>query len=250
MLEKIATRAPKSLNKESAKLKLAENKFEIQELQHKMNAQGKYSLLVVFQGMDASGKDGTTKRVFSGVNPSGINVISFKKPTEEEYAHDFLWRVHKHAPAKGMIQVFNRSHYEDILVPTVLNLFPSKIIKERYDLINSFEKTLEHNDTKILKFYLHASKEEQEKRLLERINLEEKHWKHNDGDWESRALWNEYQKVYEKIFVKCNHPKWHIIAADQNWYKAYQVSEIVLKTLKSMKLEWPALESEKFKPSK
>lgn len=246
MLSNIDTKAHDSLNKGEIKKELKELNHQLIAYQKKMNAQGKHSLLIIFQGMDASGKDGATRRVLEGVNPSGIHVKSFKKPTEKEFAHDFLWRVHQHAPAKGMIQVFNRSHYEDILVPSVMGYIPKEVIEERYQLINNFEKMLEHNGTKILKFYLHVSKEEQLERLQERIDNPEKHFKHNDGDWETREHWDSYMKVYQSIFEKCNDIPWHIIPSDQNWNKTNLITEKIIEAFESMKLDWPKLETEKF----
>ena len=220
---------------------------KIGELQYQMYAQNKYSILIVFQGTDASGKDGLTKGLLMHCNPIGLKVYSFKKPTETEYAHDFLWRVHNVTPAKGEIQVFIRSHYEDILVPTVEKFIPEEIISERYKLINEFERILEHNNTRILKFFLNVSKKVQEERLMERIDLREKHWKHKDSDWDTREKFDEYQEVYEKIINNCNAVPWHIVPADTNWQKLYFVADIVLKTLKSLDLEWPELVSERFK---
>ena len=246
MLNKIDTKANDSLDKDKLKKELKELNTQLIEFQKKMNAQGKHSLLIIFQGMDASGKDGATRRVLEGVNPSGIKVKSFKKPTDEEFAHDFLWRVHQHAPAKGMIQVFNRSHYEDILVPSVLGYIPKETIDERYKMINDFEHFLEHNGTKVLKFFLHVSKEEQLERLEERISNPEKHYKHKDGDWETREHWDSYMNVYQSIFEKCNDIPWHIIPSDQNWYKANLITKKIIEAFESMNLEWPALESEKF----
>ena len=196
MLNNIDSSPPNHLKKKEIKRELKQLKEKMIAFQKKMNAQGKYSLLLVFQGMDASGKDGATRRVLEGVNPSGIKVKSYKKPTDEEFAHDFLWRVHQHTPAKGMIQVFNRSHYEDILVPSVMGYIPKEEIEKRYELINSFEKLLEHNGTKVLKFYLHVSKEEQLVRLQERIDNPEKHFKHNDGDWETRENWDKIGRAH------------------------------------------------------
>lgn len=245
-LKNIPTQQIDKSKKEDIKLENAKIITEIVELQRKMNAQGKYSLLIIFQGMDASGKDGAVRRTLSGINPNGISVKSFKKPTDEEFAHDFLWRVHPHTPANGMIQVFNRSHYEDILVPSVYGFLPKEVIDERYDLINNFEKQIESNGTTILKFYLHTSKDEQYKRLTERIEIKEKHWKHNDGDWETRKYWDEFRGVYETIFEKCNKPEWTIVPADKNWEKVNVVAKTILKALKKMDLKWPDLESEKF----
>ncbi len=222
---------------------------EIGKLQYKMYAQRKYSLLIVFQGTDASGKDGLTRGLLKYCNPIGIKIKSFKKPTPEEYAHDFLWRVHKGAPAKGDIQIFIRSHYEDILVPTVEGFFPEELIEQRFRLINDFERLLEHNDTRVLKFYLNVSPEAQEERLMERVNMMEKHWKHKDGDWGTRKKMPEYLEVYERIFKDCNEIPWHIVPSDRNWQKLYYVAEEVLKTLKSLDLQWPELETELFKES-
>jgi PPK2 family polyphosphate:nucleotide phosphotransferase len=220
---------------------------KIGELQYQMYAQNKYSLLIIFQGMDASGKDGLTKGLLNDCNPIGIKVHSFKKPTETEYAHDFLWRVHQNTPGKGEIQVFIRSHYEDILVPAVEKFIPEDIIEQRYQLINDFEKLIEHNNTKVLKFFLHVSKKVQEERLMERIEQKEKHWKHKDSDWDTREKFDEYLGVYEKIINKCNDIPWHIVPADTNWQKLYFVADIVLKTMKGLDLEWPELISEKFR---
>ena len=246
MLNNIDSSPPNHLKKKAIKRELKQLKEKMIAFQKKMNAQGKYSLLLVFQGMDASGKDGATRRVLEGVNPSGIKVKSYKKPTDEEFAHDFLWRVHQHTPAKGMIQVFNRSHYEDILVPSVMGYIPKEEIEKRYELINSFEKLLEHNGTKVLKFYLHVSKEEQLVRLQERIDNPEKHFKHNDGDWETRENWDSYMGVYQSLFDKCNDIPWHIIPSDENWYKTNLITEKIIAAFESMDLEWPELKTEKF----
>lgn len=219
---------------------------KIGELQYKMFAQSKRSLLIVFQGLDASGKDGLTRGLLKYCNPVGISTKSFKKPTPEEYSHDFLWRVHKHTPQKGNVQIFIRSHYEDILVPSVEKFIPEGVVEKRYSLINDFEKLVEHNGTSILKFFLNVSPDVQEERLKERIENPEKHWKHNDGDWETRKKFDDYLSVYETIFERCSTIPWHIIPADTNWQKLYFVSKVVLKTLEDMDLQWPDLDSEKF----
>jgi PPK2 family polyphosphate:nucleotide phosphotransferase len=237
----------KSWDKKEIKEKTENILKKIGELQYQMYAQNKFSLLIVFQGTDAAGKDGLTKGLLKHCNPIGLKVYSFKKPTETEYAHDFLWRVHNQTPCKGEIQVFIRSHYEDILVPTVEKFIPMDIVEQRYQLINDFERLIEHNDTKILKFFLNVSRKVQEERLMERVELEEKHWKHKDSDWETREKFDEYLEVYEKIINNCNVVPWHIVPADTNWQKLYFVSDIVLKTLKSLDMEWPELVSEKFK---
>jgi PPK2 family polyphosphate:nucleotide phosphotransferase len=247
MLEKHSTVAPESWDKEKIKAENKELIAKIAELQRVLYADGSKSILLILQGVDASGKDGTVRRIFSAVNPLGCRVYGFKKPTEEEYSHDFLWRVHKVTPAKGMIHIFNRSQYEDILVPSVLKLFPKKVIDERYDQINEFEALLESNGTKIIKCYLHISKEAQLESLTDRIENPLKHWKHNDGDWKSRKLWDDYMKVYETLFERCNNVPWHIIPADKNWVKINHIAKLMLKALKEMDLKWPDLDTETFK---
>jgi len=221
---------------------------EIGELQHKMYAENKHSIIVVLQGIDASGKDGATNGLLRYCDHVGIEVYSFKKPTELESSHDFLWRIHQVCPSKGVMQIFIRSHYEDILVPSVLKYIPEDVIEKRYEMINTFEKLIEENGTKVLKFFLNVSKDEQEKRLLERIEMKEKHWKHKDGDWDTREQFDEYMKVYQKILDRCNEVPWHIVPADRNWQKLYAVAEVVLKTLKGFDLKWPELVTERFKP--
>ena len=247
MLNKIETRASKEISDKSFKKENDILSKKIIEYQKKMNAGGKHSLLLIFQGMDASGKDGAVRRVLSGINPNGCIVKSFKKPTDEEYAHDFLWRVHQNTPGKGMIQVFNRSHYEDILVPSVLGFIPKDVIESRYEMINNFEKMIESNGTTILKFYLHVSKEEQLERLQERVDNPEKYFKHKDGDWETRELWDDYMKVYHSIFEKCNVIPWHIIPSDQNWHKTNLISKVIVDAFEKMDMKWPELDSELFK---
>lgn len=246
MLNQIDTNGAPDLDKDTVK---KENKHliaKIEGLQRKLFAEEKYSLLIILQGLDAAGKDGTVKSILGGVNPLGCNVHSFKKPTEEEFGHDFLWRVHKIVPRKGMIHIFNRSHYEDILVPTVEGYYTKEVIERRYDHINNFEALLSDQGTKMLKFYLHISKEEQLERLTERIDNPEKHWKHNDGDWDSREKWDAYMNVYESIFKKCNQPAWHIIPSDKNWVKVNAIAKIILKTLEALNPKWPELDTEKF----
>ena len=237
----------KSWDKKETKEKTEKILEEIGELQYQMLAQSKHSLLIVFQGMDASGKDGLAKGLLKYCNPVGIKIHSFKKPTPEEMAHDFLWRVHKVTPGKGELQIFIRSHYEDILVPTIEKYLPTDLIEQRYQLINDFEKLLEHNQTEVLKFFLNVSKEAQEERLMERIELREKHWKHKDGDWETREKFDEYMQVYEIILNRCNSIPWHIVPSDKNWQKLFFVAEVVLKTLQGLNLEWPELVTEKFR---
>lgn len=245
ILASIPTRAHKNFVKESTKAKTHVYKKKIAEYQKVFFAEGKYSLLIILQGLDASGKDGLIADVFSGLNPFGVNVAAFKAPTEEERKHDFLWRIHKETPAKGMIHIFNRSHYEDLLVPVVDKLIDKNQIAGRIQDINNFEKLLEDNGTVILKFYLHISREEQHERLLERKTNPKKFWKHNDADWNTRNKWSSYQSAYENIFHNCNKPQWNIIPADQNWYKEYLVAKKVCETLESLKLEYPKFEKTK-----
>jgi len=223
---------------------------KIGKLQNKMYAQNKFSLLLVLQGMDASGKDGVTKGLLKYTNPLGIKIFSFKKPSENEYAHDFLWRVHQVVPRKGELQVFIRSHYEDILVPSVEKFIPADVIEKRYRIINDFEKLLEDNDTVILKFFMNVSREAQKGRLMERIELKQKHWKHKDSDWDTREKFDDYLAVYEKIINTCNVIPWHIVPSDKNWQKLFYIADVVLKTLEGIDLKWPVLVSEKFKPTK
>ncbi len=240
-----------TFNKEWEKEKTVEKTKKILKkigaLQNKMLAQNKYSVLIILQGMDASGKDGIVKGLLKYFNPIGVKIYSFKKPTEEEYAHDFLWRIHQVVPRKGGVQVFIRSQYEDILVPSVEKFIPHEVIEKRYKLINDFEKMLEHNNTVVLKFFLNVSKEVQQERLMERIEMKEKHWKHKDGDWDTREKWDEYIAVYEKILNNCNSIPWHIVPSDKNWQKLYFVADVVLKALEGLDLKWPELVTEKFK---
>jgi PPK2 family polyphosphate:nucleotide phosphotransferase len=222
---------------------------EIYTYSKKLIAESKQSILLVLQGMDASGKDGLTRQLFQKSSAAWVNVHSFKKPSDEEYAHDFLWRIHSRTPKKGMITVFNRSHYEDILVPSVYGFIDKKIIDKRYKQINDFEKHLEANGTRVVKIYLNLSKDVQERKLLERINTPEKHWKHSDGDWETRERWDDFMKVYEKIFEKCNDIPWHIVPCNKNWTKLHAVAKILIHLFKEMDPKYPALVSEKFIPN-
>lgn len=245
-LNKIDTTPPKSVNKKKTKEETQKLLEKIYEYQRIMYAQGKYSILLIFQGMDASGKDWAVREVFSWVNPLWCDVVWFRAPTKEEKAHDFLWRIHKHTPEKWMIQIFNRSQYEDILVPTVEGYLDKKTIDERYDLINNFENLLKSNNTHVIKCYLHTSKEEQKTRLEERLHLPHKFWKHNDNDRESREKWDDYRKVYHDIFKKCDKPEWNIVPADKNRWKVHCVAQILVDTFEKMDLQRPELDTEKF----
>jgi PPK2 family polyphosphate:nucleotide phosphotransferase len=207
-----------------------------------MFAEKKHNFLVVMQGMDASGKDGATREVFQYCNPTGIDAYPFRKPTEEEFAHDFLWRIHKKAPAKGMIMVFIRSHYEDVLIQRVHKWIDEEKVSARIKAINDFENLLQSdNNTTILKFYMHISPERQKEKLQERIDDPLKHWKHNDADWEEAKLWNEYMSAYENAINKSAVP-WIIAPVDQRWYRNHFIAEKVLAAMKSLHFKLPTLE--------
>ncbi len=241
-LNKIDTKAPNELDKKKTKEDTEQILAELDQLQNLLYANAKYNVLVILQGMDASGKDGVVKKVFSAVNPMGIKVHSFKSPTTEELAHDFLWRVHKAVPEKGMIQIFNRSHYEDILITRVHGWCDDETAKKRMKAINAFENLLtEHNNTIILKFYLHISPEEQQERLNERKEIPEKSWKYNPKDFEEAKLWDKYMEMYEDAFENCNEVPWHIIPSDQNWYKEHLIAKHLRDTLKKLDLKYPEL---------
>jgi len=242
ILKKTNTRAPKEFEKEATKLELHKILEELDDLQNVLYAEGKHSILVVVQGMDASGKDGLTRDVFGHMNPQGVTVKSYKVPTAEEAAHDFLWRIHAHAPAKGMIQIFNRSHYEDVLVTRVHGWVGDEDARKRMKAINSFEKLItEHNNTHILKCYLHISPEKQQERLQERLDNPKKMWKYNANDLQESKQWKKYQRYYEDVFSQCNNVPWHIIPADQNWYKSYVVAKLLRDTLKDLDMKYPGL---------
>ena len=241
-LSAISTRAQKSTDKEKTKAKTEKLLVELDELQNLLIAEGKHSLLVIIQGMDASGKDGALRNVFGSLNPLGISVASWKAPTAEELSHDFLWRIHKEVPAKGMIKVFNRSHYEDVLITRVHSWCDDATAEKRIKAINDFEQLLtEHNNTKILKFYLHISQKQQQERLQERTHDPRKMWKYNEKDFEEAKLWKQYMKYYEEAFNKCNKIPWTIVPSDQNWYKEYIIAQNVHDTLKALKMQYPGL---------
>jgi PPK2 family polyphosphate:nucleotide phosphotransferase len=241
-LSTLDTCPPKDLDKDACKAKTETYLEEIAELQNRLYASQHTGLLIILQGMDGSGKDGAIKKVFTHVNPMGIKVFSFKKPTDEEFAHDFLWRIHKVCPDKGMIHIFNRSHYEDILIQRVHKWIDNETVQRRKESINDFEKHLSRNGTVILKFYLHISKEEQLERLEERKTNPEKMWKYNADDMKERALWDDYMLAYEDAIDNCSkYSEWQVIPADKNWYKEYLISKAVHKALTDMELEYPKL---------
>jgi len=241
-LTEIDTRAPKSLDKEKTREKLPAILAELDELQNLLYAESKHSILIVIQAMDGGGKDGVIRNVLGNMNPQGVKVESYKAPTAEELAHDFLWRIHQHTPQKGMIQIFNRSHYEDILVTRVHKWCDDKTAQKRMKAINNFEELLqEHNSTHILKFYLHISPEEQHERLSERMKDPAKMWKYNEKDFEEAKLWDVYMQMYEDCFNNCNMPEWTIVPADQNWYKEYLIASTLRDKLKSLDMQFPGL---------
>lgn len=241
-LSDISTRAPKDLNKDTIRHETMLLIDEMNLLQDILIASKQRSMLVILQGMDASGKDGAVKKVFGQLNPLGIRLQTFKKPTEEEMAHDFLWRIHKVTPQKGEIVVFNRSHYEDVLIQRIHGWISEEVVQQRFEAINNFEKLLEQNGTKIIKCYLHISPEEQLKRLQERVTVPQKMWKHHQSDWDEREHWDAYMSAYESVFEHCSkHAKWHIIPVDQNWKKENLIAKLVRDELRKMKLHYPLI---------
>ena len=222
---------------ESELLKLGD---ELSELQDLLAAAQHQSFLMILQGMDTSGKDGTIRHVFARINPQGCNVHSFKAPTEEELAHDFLWRIHKATPGKGYLSIFNRSQYEDVLIVRVHNLVPEDVWSRRYKEINNFEKLLTNGGTIILKFFLHISYDEQERRLLDREQDKDKAWKVAAGDWIERQYWDDYQKAYEDLLDKCSTDEapWYIVPANHKWYRNLAVAHVLVETMRKYNDEW------------
>jgi PPK2 family polyphosphate:nucleotide phosphotransferase len=231
-------------DKDKIREETIENLKRLRLLQEMFYAEGKQSLLVVLQATDTGGKDGTIRHVFRGVNPQGVQVSSFKKPSSEELSHDFLWRIHHHTPPKGYIGVFNRSHYEDVLVVRVKNLVPKEVWSKRYQIINNFEESLVENGTAILKFFLHISKDEQKQRLEARRDNPKKHWKFSIDDVHKRALWDDYIKAYEDVLTKCNtkYAPWHIVPADNKWYRNFIISKTIADKLEEMNPKFPKAE--------
>jgi PPK2 family polyphosphate:nucleotide phosphotransferase len=243
-LKDIATKSPKDVDKKTTKDETLALLEELNQLQNVLYAQSKYSVLVILQGPDASGKDGAIKKVFGQLNPQGVMVRSFKVPTEEEAKHDFLWRIHHHAPARGMIQIFNRSHYEDVLVTRVHGWCDDATAQKRFEAINNFEELLTlHNDTLIFKFYLHISPEEQQERLKERMDDPTKQWKYNKKDFEEAGKWDQYMAMYEEIFENCAVVPWTIVPADQNWYKEHLIAKTLVEKLRDLNMKYPQLKS-------
>lgn len=232
----------KDIQRDSEEITLQKLGDELNELHEIMQAAQHHSLLMILQGMDTSGKDGTIRHVLGRVNPQGCDVFSFKVPTEEELAHDFLWRIHKVTPGKGLMSIFNRSHYEDVLVARVHDLIPEAVWSRRYKEINHFEKLLAGNNTIILKFFLHISADEQERRLLEREQNKDKAWKITADDWVDRQRWEDYQRAYEDALSKCStdFAPWYIVPANHKWYRNLSIAHVLVETMRPYKDEWKA----------
>jgi PPK2 family polyphosphate:nucleotide phosphotransferase len=228
-------------DEEAARAGLARDLERLAELQDVLYAEHRRAVLVILQGMDTAGKDGTIQHVMRGVDPSGCEVAPFKVPSDEEAAHDFLWRAHRAAPRRGHITIFNRSHYEDVLVPFVHRTVPGRVLDRRYEHINGFEQMLAENDTLILKFFLHISKDEQRKRLRERIDDPDKRWKFNEGDVRERKLWPRYQRAYERLLGRCSsgHAPWYVIPADRKWYRNFAVARTLVDALEELDCKYP-----------
>ena len=230
------------IDKDSAESEFKELRQELIEWQARWYADGHRKLLIVLQAMDAGGKDGTISSIFRGVNPQGVQVTAFKAPTREELSHDFLWRIHRAVPTNGMWGIFNRSHYEDVLIVRVDQLAPESIWRARYEQINQFEKLLSETGTTILKFYLHISKDEQRQRFQERVDDPAKHWKFSLEDLAKRRQWDDYTAAYAEMLTRCSTPSapWHIIPANHNWYRDLAVTRLLVETLRQLNPQYPA----------
>ena len=226
----------------SALPEIQENLQEMEELQYRMYAENKHSLLIVLQGLDAAGKDGVVRHVLTGMNPSGCVSVNFKQPTKEELAHDFLWRVHPHVPAKGSVAIFNRSHYEDVLVARVHGLVPEKVWSKRYGQINDFERLITtENNTTILKFFLHISKEEQLARFKKRLDDPARQWKISDSDYTEREYWGDYVQAFEDVLTKTSteYAPWFIIPSNHKWFRDLAISQIIVRQMEEMDMQLP-----------
>lgn len=233
-------------DKETGKEYLETLNRELEALQELLYAEHKHKLLVVLQGTDTSGKDGVIRHVFDGVNPQGVSVANFKQPTDDELDHDYLWRVHRCVPGKGQIVIFNRSHYEDVLVVRVHKLVPETVWSKRYAQINDFERILADEGTTILKFFLHISKDEQKERLQARLDDPNKRWKFNPGDLEERKLWPKYTEAYEDVLSKTSTEwaPWYIVPSNRKWYRNLVIGNVLVETLKGLKMRYPQPEEE------
>lgn len=239
-LHDIDPNASGGLTKDEGRERFVEFNATLDAMQEELYAAGVHALLLILQGMDTAGKDGAIRNVMHNLNPQGCRVESFKVPTEEELAHDFLWRVHKVVPRKGMVGVFNRSHYEDVLIVRVHSLVPEHVWRARYEQINAFERLLTDTGTIIVKCFLHISKDEQEKRLLAREQGVTKAWKLSAGDWREREHWDEYMAAYEEALTRCSteYAPWYIIPANRKWYRDLAISELLVETLRPYRDDW------------
>jgi PPK2 family polyphosphate:nucleotide phosphotransferase len=242
-LRQLSTTPPTDVDKDEA---IKENKKLVKEIashQDVLYAQGEYSLLIVLQGLDASGKNSATGKIFHRVNPMGLIATGFSQPTEKELKHDFLWRIHRHTPMRGMIQIFNRSHYEDVTVTRVKKMIDDDEAHRRFRLINSFEDLLKSNNTILLKFFLHISEEEQKKRFKKRLLRPDKHWKFSEDDFLSTKHREEFLDYYQDVFQHCNDPfSWTMVPADKKWFARNMISKKIAETLKNLPLEYPPLD--------
>jgi len=221
--------------------RLLADEEHIMSLQERLHAEGKRSVLIVLQGMDTSGKDGTVRYALRGLNPQGVKIVSFKEPTPSERRHDFLWRIRRQLPRAGEIVIFNRSHYEDVLIARVRELAPPRVIDARYDIINRFEAQLVKDGTRLVKLFLHISEEEQRARLLARLGEPDKHWKFSGNDISERRYWGEYQRAYAEAIGRCSteDAPWYVIPANRKWYRNWAVSQLLIETMEDMKLTYP-----------
>ena len=228
-----------------AEAQAIENTGKLAKLQQKLYAQHKHAVLIVLQAMDAGGKDGTIKHVMTGLNPQGCDVTSFKQPSTLEKDHDFLWRIHQAVPPRGMIGIFNRSHYEDVLVVRVHNLVPEKVWAKRYEQIREFEEMLYQNNLAIAKFFLNISKAEQDSRFKARLSNPDKNWKSSQADFEERKFWDQYQTAYQDVLSKCSrkHAPWYVIPSDKKWFRDLAISQILVDTMDDLHLQYPAPQS-------
>ena len=240
-LKDFLTDACEGLDKDKTKEKNLELAFRLGELQDLLYANGKHALLLLFQGMDASGKDGSVRRVLEHVNPAGVETHNFKVPSSEERAHDFLWRIHKAVPRYGNIGVFNRSHYEAVLAERVLDIVPKETWQARFRQIVDFERMLVANQVIVLKFYLHLSRKEQAERFRERLQNPKKNWKFSQGDLETRKHWDFYHDAYEEMINQTSHSDapWHLVPADRNWYRDHVIARAAVEALEKLKMKWP-----------
>ncbi len=240
-LSEFSTLPPSDADKKDCKKELKDLRKQLFELQSKYFADGRHATLIVLQGLDTSGKDGVIRHVIRAMNPMGIHIKAFQKPTEEEEKHDFLWRIYPHFPPKGMITVFNRSHYEDVIVPMAKKTLPEKRIAYRLNLINTLENHLIRNDVHVIKFFLHISAKEQKEKIENRLKIPRKRWKYDKSDIEVNNRWDEYVEMWNGVLQKSNDVPWNIIPVDKRWYRNYKVAKILVKAFEDMNLRYPSI---------